>query len=40
MKQINVYFEDDDHKALTDKKGDLSWKEFILKMLDGYDETK
>ena len=33
MKQINVYFDDEDHKKLEEKKGDLSWRDFILKLL-------
>ncbi len=35
MKQINVYFDDEEHKKLEDKKRDLnlSWHDFILKLL-------
>lgn len=30
MKTINVPFEDNEHKKLTELKGDKSWREFIL----------
>ena len=30
MKQINVWFEDAEHKVLTDAKDDLSWHDFIM----------
>lgn len=32
MKQINVYFEDEDFEKLNNSKGSLSWKNFILDM--------
>ena len=36
MKQINVWFDDEEHKKLIDKKNDLkiSWHDFILKLLE------
>jgi len=34
MKQINVYFDDDEHKKLTERKGNLSWHDFIIKLLE------
>ena len=34
MKTINVTFEDKEHQKLTEKKGELSWREFILKLID------
>jgi len=34
MKQINVYFDDEDHRKLEEKKGNLSWREFILLLLE------
>jgi len=34
MKQINVYFDDDEHKKLEGKKGKLSWHDFILKFVE------
>ena len=40
MKQINVYFEDEEYNALIEKKEDLSWKQFILKMLESYHNEK
>lgn len=35
MKQINVVFEDDEHKRLVRKKGKLTWHDFILKLTTG-----
>ena len=32
MKQINVYFDDAEHKSLTNLKKELSWHDFILLM--------
>ena len=34
MKSINVYFEDEEYKKLRKKKGDLTWHDFILKLLE------
>ena len=34
MKQINVYFDDDEHKKLEEMKGKLSWHDFILRVLE------
>jgi hypothetical protein len=34
VKQINVAFDDEEHKKLELKKGELSWHDFILKLLD------
>jgi len=33
MKQINVYFDDEDYKKLVERKGELNWREFILKLV-------
>ena len=33
MKVINETFEDKDFEQLVKKKGELSWREFILKLL-------
>jgi predicted CopG family antitoxin len=33
MKTINVTFEDEEYQALLKKKGDLTWREFILELL-------
>ena len=30
MKQINVYFDDDEHEELVKKKGYDSWHNFII----------
>jgi len=32
MKSIHVIFEDEEHEALLKKKGELTWREFILKL--------
>ena len=37
VRQINVSFDDEDHKKLEEKKGNLSWHDFILKLLDKRD---
>jgi len=37
---INVYFEDNEMKKLKKLKSKLSWKEFILKMVDHCNEYK
>ena len=36
MKQINVYFDDDEHKKLEKKKEELklNWHDLILKVLE------
>lgn len=34
MKQINVYFDNEEHKKLKKKKGDLNWHDFILTLLE------
>lgn len=30
MKQVNVTFEDGEHEALSDVKGDRTWRDAIL----------
>lgn len=40
MKQINVYFEDAEHKLVSDFKGKLSWHDFILLMYTHCNESK
>lgn len=32
MKMITVYFEDEDMKALKEKKGNKTWRGFILEL--------
>lgn len=32
MKQINVWFEDNEHAALSRAKGKESWHDFILRL--------
>jgi predicted CopG family antitoxin len=34
MKAINVTFEDKEHEELSKKKGELSWHDFILKLIE------
>lgn len=34
MKQINVYFDDKEYENLKEKKGDLSWHDFILMLIE------
>lgn len=36
MKQINVYFNDDEYKKLKNKKkkSKLTWHDFILKLIE------
>ncbi len=33
MKQINVYFDDDEHTDLVTKKGKKTWHDFILELI-------
>ena len=33
MKTLNIPLEDKDFKELEKKKGELSWRDFILKLL-------
>ena len=34
MKQINVYFDDNEYKNLVKQKGKLTWRDFILKLIE------
>lgn len=34
MKTINETFADEEHKALVKAKGDLTWHDFIMKLLE------
>lgn len=34
MKTINVTFSDEEHKLLLEAKEELSWHDFILKLLE------
>lgn len=38
VKQINVYFDDEEHERLEKEKGKLSWHDFIMKLIE--DEQK
>lgn len=40
VKQINVYFDDEEHKKLEKIKGDLSWHDFIMKLIEKESEVK
>jgi len=33
MKQINVYFDDEEYKELLKEKKDLTWHDFILMLI-------
>lgn len=37
MKTINETFEDSEYEALILKKGDMSWRKFILTLIDKED---
>ena len=34
MKTLNIPLEDVDYQKLLDKKGDISWREFIMKLAE------
>jgi hypothetical protein len=34
MKLIKVYLEDEEHEELLENKGDLTWKEYLLRRLE------
>lgn len=34
MKSINVVFDDKDYLRLVEAKGELSWRSFILKLVE------
>ena len=34
MKQLNITFEDSEHKKLVKAKGDMGWREFIMKLTE------
>ncbi len=34
MKTINVTFSDEEHELLVEAKGDTSWHDFVLKLLE------
>lgn len=40
MKTINVTFSDENHELLVKAKGELSWHDFILKLLEAEDLRK
>jgi len=33
MKSIQIYFEDEDFEKLEKQKGNMSWRDFILKTI-------
>lgn len=35
MKTVNIVFEDEEFERLKKAKGELSWRAFILKLLEG-----
>ena len=42
MKQLNITFDDQEHKALETKKelSGLNWHDFIIKAVDKYEHQK
>ncbi len=34
MKTINVTFEDEEYKKLVEKKGNMTWHDFIMKLIE------
>ena len=39
MKTLNIHFDDEEIERLEKRKGDLSWKEFILTLVPKESET-
>ena len=39
MKQINVYFEDEEYEKLIKAKQKLSWRDFILTLVMGDEDV-
>jgi len=35
---VNLVFEEEQHKRLVEKKGRLTWEEFVMKLANGDDE--
>ena len=31
MKEIRIVFDDEEHKQLFKKKGDMTWKEYLMR---------
>ncbi|MFW6130045.1 MAG: hypothetical protein ACOC56_02600 [Atribacterota bacterium] len=40
MKQINIYFEDEDFKKLNKYKKEKSWRDFILLLLNNFENKQ
>ena len=40
MKTLNIPLEDNEHKALSKLKGNKTWREFLLKLIDKNKEDK
>ena len=40
MKQINVYFDDDEYKKLIKEKNDFTWHDFILMLVKGEEDER
>ena len=34
MKQINVYFDDEEFKRMKEEKGDKTWHDFFLEIIE------
>lgn len=39
MKSINVYFEEEDYEKLKEAKGKMSWRDFILQLINKEEKT-
>ena len=40
MKQVNIYFEDDDFSKFKELKGKMGWREFFLQLIDLLEEKQ
>ncbi len=34
MKKVNLFLDDDQHEKLIEKKGDMTWVEFVMKLTE------
>ena len=39
MKRVNEVFTDDEHLEMKKNKGEMSWHEFLLKLVRFYDKS-
>ena len=40
VKQINIFLDDVDHERILKVKGNMTWKDFLLKFSDYVEEEK